>query len=77
VLINIGSNYFLKAILHGWPDNDYLEILHNLVPAMRGYLHSQLLISELGLPDRNPDPAKILRDMTMLVIGGKERSLAQ
>jgi hypothetical protein len=77
VLTNLGSNYFLKAILHAWPEHDCLKILNNLVPAMRGYSHSRLLISELVIPDRNPDPARILRDMTMLVIGGKERTLSQ
>jgi hypothetical protein len=77
VLTNVGSNYFLKAILHDWPDNDCLKILNNLIPAMRGYPNSRLLISELVIPDRNPDSARVLRDMTMLVIGGKERSLMQ
>ena len=77
MLTHLGSNYFLKAILHDWPANDCLRILNNLVPAMRGYSHSRLLISELVIPDRNPDPARIPRDMTMLVIGGEERSLSQ
>jgi hypothetical protein len=76
VLTKPGSNYFLKAILHDWPDTDCLKILNNLAPAMRGHTTSRLLISELVIPDRNPDPAKVLRDMTMLVISGKERSLA-
>ena len=44
---------------------------------MRGHPHSRLLISELVIPDHNPDAAKVLRDMTMLVISGKERSLTQ
>lgn len=77
MLIKVGANYFLKAILHDWPDIDCLKILKNLAPAMRGHPRSRLLISELVVPDRNPDPAKVLRDITMLVISGKERRLAQ
>jgi hypothetical protein len=49
----------------------------NLAPAMRGNPHSRLLICDLVLPDRSPDASKVLRDMNMLCIGGKERSLAQ
>jgi hypothetical protein len=44
---------------------------------MRGHPHSRLLICELVLPDRAPDAGKVLRDLNMLVIGGKERSLSQ
>jgi len=44
---------------------------------MRGSPHSKLLINELILPDHNPDTNKVLRDMNMLTIGGKERSRGQ
>jgi hypothetical protein len=73
----VGSNYFLKAIFHDWPDNACLQILSNLTPAMRGYTHSKLLICELLLPDQYPEPAKVIRDITMLLIGGQERNLFQ
>ena len=72
-----GSNYFLKAILHDWPDAACLTILSTLAPAMKGHPSSRLLISELVLPDSNPSPSAVLRDMNMLVIGGKERNVAQ
>jgi hypothetical protein len=72
-----GSNYFLKAILHDWPDSSCLQILSKLAPAMRGSPHSRLLICDLVLPDRNPEAGKVLRDINMLCIGGKERSLRQ
>jgi hypothetical protein len=49
----------------------------NLAPAMRGHPDSRLLICDLVLPDKNPDEGKVLRDINMLCIGGKERSLKQ
>jgi O-methyltransferase domain len=72
-----GANYFFKSIFHDWPDKDCLKILENLVPAVKGHSHSRLLICDLVLPDRAPDTDKVLRDLNMLVIGGKERSLSQ
>ncbi|KAE9382157.1 S-adenosyl-L-methionine-dependent methyltransferase [Stipitochalara longipes BDJ] len=72
-----GSNYFLKAVLHDWPDAACLTILSNLAPAMKGHPSSRLLISDLVLPDSNPSPSAVLRDMNMLLIGGKERNVAQ
>ncbi|KAH7310071.1 O-methyltransferase-domain-containing protein [Rhexocercosporidium sp. MPI-PUGE-AT-0058] len=71
------SNYFMKSILHDWPDISCLQILKNLAPAMRGSPNSRLLICELVLPDRNPTIGHVLRDMNMLVIAGKERNKIQ
>jgi len=72
-----GANYFFKSIFHDWPNSSCLQILSNLAPAMRGYPQSRLLICDLVLPDHNPDAGKVLRDINMLLIAGKERSLAQ
>lgn len=72
-----GANYFFKSIFHDWPDSYCLQILSNLAPAMRGYSHSRLLICDLVLPDRNPDMRKVLRDIHMLLIAGKERNIEQ
>ncbi|KAK0101069.1 hypothetical protein ONS96_006298 [Cadophora gregata f. sp. sojae] len=72
-----GSNYFLKSILHDWPDSSCLQILKSLAPAMRGSPSSRLLLCELVLPDRNPTIGQVLRDMNMLVIAGKERNKLQ
>lgn len=49
----------------------------NLAPAMRGHPNSRLLICDLVLSDQHPDAGKVLRDINMLCIGGKERSLKQ
>lgn len=39
--------------------------------------HSRVLICDLVIKDQNPDPGQLLRDINMLLIGGKERSLKQ
>lgn len=44
---------------------------------MRGHAHSRLLICDLVLADRDPEPEKVIRDINMLVIGGQERNLIQ
>ena len=44
---------------------------------MKGHPGSRLLISDLVLPDSNPSPSAVLRDINMLCIGGKERNVAQ
>jgi len=72
-----GANYFFKSIFHDWPDKACLQILQNLAPAMRGHPNSRLLICDLVIPDQNPDAGQLLRDMNMLLIGGKERSITQ
>jgi hypothetical protein len=44
---------------------------------MKGYSKSRLLICDLVLPDHNPDAGKVMRDINMLLIAGKERSISQ
>jgi hypothetical protein len=70
-----GSNYFYKAIFHDWPEEACRTILKNLAPAMES--HSRLLICDLVIKDQYPDSGHLLRDINMLLIGGKERSLEQ
>ena len=44
---------------------------------MKGHPTSRLLICDLVLPDHNADTGKVLRDINMLLIAGKERSISQ
>jgi hypothetical protein len=49
------KTYYLKSILHNWPDDKCQEILRNIVPAMKkGY--SKILINENAIPDQGADP---------------------
>jgi hypothetical protein len=76
-LLNPGAAaYLLKLILHDWQDAECRTILRNLAPAMRGY-KSKLLICDIVLLDTKPDPQKVLYDINMFFMAGKERSLKQ
>ncbi|KAL9093042.1 MAG: hypothetical protein Q9165_004180 [Trypethelium subeluteriae] len=68
--------YFLKSIFHDWPDDSCRTILRNMKPAMRGH-DSRLLVCETVLRDEQPNARDALRDINMLVIAGKERSVKQ
>ncbi|KAJ5963540.1 uncharacterized protein N7479_003416 [Penicillium vulpinum] len=68
--------YLLKLILHDWQDAECRTILRNLAPAMRGY-NSKLLICDIVLSNIRPDTQKVLYDINMFFIAGKERSVKQ
>ena len=68
--------YLLKLILHDWQDAECRTILRNLAPAMRGY-KSKLLICDIVLTDTRPDTQKVLYDINMFFMAGKERSVKQ
>ncbi|KAJ5633127.1 hypothetical protein N7490_009466 [Penicillium lividum] len=68
--------YRFKLILHDWPDAECRKILHNLAPAMRGY-NSVLLICDIVLSDSRPDLQKVLYDINMSFVAGKERNVKQ
>ena len=40
--------YFLRLVLHNWPDDKAITILRNQVPAMRS--HSKIILNEVCLP---------------------------
>lgn len=69
-----GDIYFLKSIIHDWPDFEAKKILKNCHQAMSS--NSRLLIVEPAfLPPNAPDYAKSLDLLMMTITGGKERSL--
>ena len=69
--------YYLRGILHDWPDRACREILGNTAKAMRkGY--SKLLVDEMALPDTNIPPKGALFDLSMLALEtGAERTSSQ
>lgn len=71
-----GDAYVLSGILHDWPDEDAARILRTIRRAAPP--HARLLINESVIePGNEPDGAKWL-DLLMLVLaGGRERSAAQ
>jgi O-methyltransferase domain len=71
-----GDAYVLSGILHDWPDEDAARILRTIRGAAPQ--HARLLINEsLIRPGNDPDGAKWL-DLLMLVLaGGRERDEEQ
>jgi hypothetical protein len=66
------DGYMMKHILHDWNDEKALTILRNVrrVIPPEGRL---LVIDAVISPGNEPDPAKLL-DIMMLLIGGQERA---
>ncbi|KAL9043528.1 MAG: hypothetical protein Q9214_003288 [Letrouitia sp. 1 TL-2023] len=69
--------YYLRAVLHDWPDRACREILRNTIPAMRkGY--SKLLLHEAVLPDINVPAYGAFLDISMMALEtGAERTSKQ
>lgn len=69
--------YYLRNVLHDWPDNHSQVILSHLASAMTpGY--SKIILNELVLPDQKCGiiPAQV--DITMMAcLGATERSETQ
>jgi len=70
-----GDAYIMRHILHDWSDADAVTILTNCRKAMNP--GGKVLVVEAVIQDGNdPSPFKLL-DLTMLLIGGKERTNKQ
>jgi hypothetical protein len=70
-----GDAYVLRHIVHDWSDEDAAKILSNCRKAMNP--GGKVLAVEAVIPAGNdPNPFKWL-DLTMLMIGGKERTKNQ
>ncbi|KAF3919679.1 O-demethylpuromycin-O-methyltransferase [Dactylellina cionopaga] len=59
--------YYLKMVLHDWPDSQVVPILNNLKPALKpGY--SKILINEIVIPETNADWFSTSVDILMMVV---------
>ncbi|KAK5749284.1 hypothetical protein LTS12_020664 [Elasticomyces elasticus] len=69
--------YYMRAILHDWPDADCATILAHVRDAMEpGY--STIMINEIVLPDTGCSWQHAAHDVTMMAaMSGKERTLAE
>lgn len=65
--------YYIRRCLHDWTDDDCVRILTQIAGAMERGL-SRLLISEVVLPAMNADVEAGWMDLTMLAVGGRERT---
>jgi len=70
-----GDAYIMRHILHDWSDTDAITILSHCRKAMNP--GGKVLVVEAVIQEGNePSPFKLL-DLTMLLIGGKERTKSQ
>ena len=57
--------YYLRNILHDWPDHKSIEILTHIAQAMKpGY--SKMLLNEMIVPDQGADIVATQVDMIMM-----------
>lgn len=66
--------YLYQRIFHDWSDAECEKILESLKPAMTS--HSKLLICDVVVQDQ-PPARKVMRDLNMLLVAGRERSQEQ
>ena len=58
--------YYLKTVLHDWPDSKAVEILQNLAASMeKGY--SRILLHETVISKNNSNPRTVNSDATMML----------
>jgi demethylsterigmatocystin 6-O-methyltransferase len=71
--------FYLRRILHDWPDEDCLRILKHVRDAMSSAPgKSKILIDEVVLPDVDAPWQAVMQDVSMgILFGGKERTRAQ
>ena len=70
-----GDAYIMRHIIHDWSDQDAVAILSNCRKAMNQ--GGKVLVVEAVIQEGNePSPFKLL-DITMLMVGGKERTRKQ
>ncbi|KAJ5175128.1 S-adenosyl-L-methionine-dependent methyltransferase [Penicillium canariense] len=68
--------YYLRRIIHDWPDEECTKILRNVADAMDPT--SRLLIDEVVLPDTGAHWQATMADISMMIgLGGKERTSEQ
>ncbi|GAT29126.1 O-methyltransferase [Aspergillus luchuensis] len=68
--------YYLRRILHDYPDSQCAHILQHLATAMGP--DSRILVDEMLLPDVNASWQATLADISLMIsLGGKERTKKQ
>ncbi|RDK37168.1 S-adenosyl-L-methionine-dependent methyltransferase [Aspergillus phoenicis ATCC 13157] len=68
--------YYLRRILHDYPDSQCIQILQHLATAMES--GSRILVDEIVLPDVEAPWQATLADVSLMIsLGGKERTKKQ
>lgn len=70
--------YYLRNVMHDWPDEKCVEILKNLADAFAEDGSSQILIDEMVLPDEGVPWQAASIDLTMMAsLGSRERTVSE
>ncbi|KAL2819632.1 S-adenosyl-L-methionine-dependent methyltransferase [Aspergillus cavernicola] len=68
--------YYLRHVFHDWPDEQCVEILKQIIPAMEP--HSRILIDEVVIPASGVPWQAAFMDLLMMdTLGGIERTRAE
>ena len=59
--------YYMKMVLHDWPDEPAVRILNNLKPALKAG-HSKILINEIVIPETGGDKFSTSVDILMMAV---------
>lgn len=68
--------YYLRRVLHDWPDEDCVNILKNVAAGMDPG-KSRLVICELVVPPVGASAEACWTDITMMTFSGTERTASQ
>ncbi|KAI2938937.1 hypothetical protein CBS147343_7506 [Aspergillus niger] len=66
--------YFIRRVLHDWPDEEVRQILAHQADAMDRE-RSRILITETIIPDIGATATNAYMDLTMMTFGGRERTV--
>ncbi|GFN16562.1 hypothetical protein AtubIFM55763_008151 [Aspergillus tubingensis] len=66
--------YFVRRVLHDWPDEEVRQVLAQLAVAMDRE-RSRILITETIIPEVGATATNAYMDLTMMTFGGRERTV--
>lgn len=69
--------YYLRTILHDWPDNECVQILSELAKILEKSPKSKILLDEFAIPATNASSWATSMDFVMLsLVAARERTKA-
>ncbi|KAJ5687575.1 hypothetical protein N7536_010194 [Penicillium majusculum] len=69
--------YYVRRVLHDWSDEVCVKILQNIAMAITDKISQRVVIAENIIPSKNTGVEAAWQDMTMMALGGTERTLKQ
>ncbi|KAJ9482270.1 hypothetical protein VN97_g11167 [Penicillium thymicola] len=69
--------YYVRRVLHDWSDEVCVKILQNIAMAITDRISQRMVIVENIIPSKNTGVESAWQYMTMMALGGTERTLKQ